>query len=70
MACDKNRCQQGCKEWVFTKTLGSPDTPVWHCRQGFEPSKDCQQMAEYNNDIRRKYYREHPEALQFKIHFK
>ena len=63
-----SKCKQ-CKCWVFTKTLGSPDAPEWHCRHGFTPSSDCQEMARYNEEGIRKYYRRHPEELQLKLNF-
>lgn len=40
---------QNCKYWVYTKTLASLHKPVWHCRDGFSPSKDCKHEAEYND---------------------
>ena len=63
------RCQQ-CKQWIFSETIGSPDTPEWHCRHGFTPTPDCQEMADYNDECKRKYYREHPEELQLQLNFK
>ena len=30
----KNPCEHCCY-YVFTETLGSPDTPIWHCKYGF-----------------------------------
>lgn len=62
------KCQK-CRFWILSETLGSPDTPVWHCKDGFRPSSDCQDMAEYNRESERQYYREFPEALQLKINF-
>ena len=43
-----------CWRYIMTTTLGSMDAPVWHCRHGFAPSADCQNMAEYNENIVRK----------------
>lgn len=62
------KCRE-CKSWEFTKTLRSPDVPEWHCRYGFSPSKSCQDMAAYNREHARNYYREHPEELQLKLKF-
>lgn len=28
---------KSCKYFRFSKTLGSPDLPVWHCRDGLSP---------------------------------
>lgn len=64
-----NRCKM-CKRWIFSKTLGSPDIPEWHCRYGFTPSEDCQKMADYNDECKIKYYREHPKELQLELDFK
>lgn len=36
----KPKCKQ-CKFWEYTKTLGSPVVPVWHCRSGFTPWADA-----------------------------
>lgn len=63
-----NRCKQ-CKQWIFSRTLGSPDTPEWHCRHGFKPTADCQEMADHNDELIRKHYREHPEELQLQLNF-
>lgn len=63
-----HRCRE-CKCWEFTKTIGSPDVPEWHCRYGFTPSAGCQDMAEYNAKCRRDYYRRHPEELQLQLQF-
>lgn len=65
---DPKRCKQ-CKQWIFSRTLGSPDTTEWHCRHGFTPTPDCQKMADYNDECKRKYYREHPEELQLQLNF-
>ena len=62
------KCQQ-CKRWMFSTTIGSPDVPEWHCRYGFTPSSDCQEMARYNDECKRKYYKQHPEELQLKLNF-
>lgn len=62
------QCQR-CKHWELSKTLGSPDVPEWHCRQGFTPSEDCQDMAEYNDRCKREYYRKHPEHQQLQLNF-
>lgn len=62
------RCQH-CKQWEYTKTIGSPDTPVWHCRHGFTPSGECQDEAAYNDKLRQEYYRKHPEELQLQFDF-
>lgn len=64
-----SKCQL-CKHFIFSTTIGSPDALEWHCRQGFTPSADCQTMAEYNDECKRKYYREHPEELQLQFDFK
>jgi hypothetical protein len=64
----KSKCKQ-CKRWIFSTTIGSPDTPEWHCRHGFTPSDDCQKMADYNDDCQRQYYRKHPEELQLELDF-
>lgn len=32
----KPKCEN-CEFYIFTKTLGSPLTPEWHCRSGFSP---------------------------------
>ena len=63
-----SKCKQ-CKCWEFTKTIGSPDVPEWHCRYGFTPSAGCQDMAEYNAKCKRDYYRRHPEELQLELKF-
>ena len=52
----KKKCLT-CPYWEFTKTIGSPDEPEWHCRDGFSPSPDCQEGAAYND----KCMEEHPE---------
>ena len=62
------RCRE-CKHFELSTTLGSPDTPEWHCRHGFTPSADCQDMAEYNQECQRDYYRRHPEELQLQLNF-
>ena len=62
------RCRE-CEHFELSKTLGSPDVPEWHCRFGFTPSDDCQDMAEYNMKQRREYYRRHPEELQLELKF-
>lgn len=59
----------GCKYFQFTETIGSPDKKVWHCRDGFKPSKDCKGFAEYNDRCREAYYRKYPNELQLKIKF-
>lgn len=43
------QCEE-CDCWEFTTTLGSPKQSVWHCKHGFLPSKDCKEMAAYNED--------------------
>jgi len=63
-----SRCLK-CKHWELTRTVGSPNQAVWHCRFGFSPSDDCQDMAEYDLKCIRDYYREHPEYLQLKLNF-
>lgn len=63
-----SKCKR-CKCWILSTTIGSPDVPEWHCRQGFTPSNDCQQIAEYNEDCKRQYYREHPKELQLELNF-
>jgi len=62
------KCKR-CKCWVYTETLGSPDVPEWHCRHGFTPSSDCQEMARYNEECTREYYRKHPDELQMIFNF-
>lgn len=63
-----SRCKK-CKHWEFTTTIGSIHKPIWHCRFGFSPSEDCQDMAEYDIQCIRNYYREHPEYLQLQLNF-
>lgn len=66
----KPRCRD-CKYYVFTKTLGSPDTPVWHCRDGFSPRQDqpkkgiedCRKMAMHNDWATALYQQEHAQQL-------
>lgn len=65
----KARQCKACKHWVFTETIGSKDKPVWHCRHGFTPSKDCREMADYNDKCKAAYYRKHPEDLQLSFNF-
>lgn len=65
---EPKQCQQ-CSTFEYSRTLGSPDADVWHCRYGFSPSKSCHDLAEYNKRISRKYYREHPEELQMRLNF-
>ena len=62
------QCRE-CKHWELSSTIGSPDVTIWHCRHGFTPSEDCQEMAGYNEECKRKYYLEHPEELQLKLNF-
>lgn len=62
------KCQR-CKHWELTRTLGSMDAPVWHCRDGFSPSDSCQEAADRNRECTRKYYNEHPDELQLTLHF-
>lgn len=62
------RCRE-CKHFELSTTFGSPDIPEWHCRHGFTPSEDCQDMAEYNAKCQRDYYRRHPEELQLELKF-
>lgn len=64
----KPKCKE-CPHWEYTKTIGSPDVPEWHCRFGFSPSDSCQEMAEYNIKCKREWYKKHPEELQLKIRF-
>ena len=45
-----DKCKN-CQFYVNTITLGSLDKPVWHCRYGFTPTKDCKKMGEYNDEI-------------------
>lgn len=59
----------GCKYFEFSETIGSPHEKVWHCRDGFTPSKDCKDMAAYNDKCRKAYYRKYPNELQLKIRF-
>lgn len=68
LRCPK-KCQK-CKYHRYSKTLGSPDSEVWHCRDGFKPTdSDCQGSAEYNDNAKREYYRKHPEELQLQFKF-
>lgn len=64
----QKKCK-GCKCWVYSETLGSPDVPEWHCCHGFTPSSDCQEMARYNEECTREYYRKHPDRLQLRLNF-
>ena len=74
----KPKCKQ-CKFWEYTKTLGSPIVPVWHCRSGFTPWADalgdCIKRAERNFKSYLKDKKEHPESYsgyskQLEIDFK
>lgn len=62
-------CCKGCKYYRFSETLGSPDTPVWHCRDGFRPRRDeridydCREMAAYNDWATAWYEQEHAVQL-------
>jgi hypothetical protein len=58
------KCRE-CKNYIFSKTLGSPETNVWHCRDGFTPSADnfCKKLAA-SNAIDRKHYC-HQTTLKF-----
>lgn len=55
MKCKRPKCNE-CEFWVFTKTLGSPDSPEWHCESGFKPKitdwYNCQTMAASNRRAR------------------
>ena len=66
---EPKQCQQ-CDTFMYSETLGSPDADVWHCRYGFSPSKDCQEMAEYNRRCTHELYREFPEMQQLTLNFK
>lgn len=57
---DKNNKCQDCRCWVHTTTLGSPIEPEWHCRHGFTPSKDCLDMAAYNDECMRNDPKQRP----------
>lgn len=48
--CKMNKCKD-CQFYIYSITLGSLDKPVWHCRFGFSPSKDCKALGEYNMEI-------------------
>lgn len=63
------RCYN-CRYWVFTETLRSQDKPEWHCRDGFSPSKDCKDMAAYNDECTKAYYKKYPNELQLKLRFR
>ena len=74
----KPKCKQ-CKFLEYTKTLGSPVVPVWHCRSGFTPWEDafggCIKRAERNFKAYLKDKKEHPESYsgyskQLEIDFK
>lgn len=51
---EKPKCKN-CHYYKFSITLGSPDTPIWHCRYGFTPFchtwGKCTDMAKYNYDL-------------------
>lgn len=51
-----------CQYWVFTETLGSLDKPIWHCRDGFSPSSDCQDEAAYNDECMRRDPKQRPSS--------
>lgn len=55
----KGKCQH-CQYLKFSETLGSPDKPVWHCRDGFSPSSTCQEEAIYNDECMEKYPAQRP----------
>lgn len=59
-----------CKFWKFSRTLGSLDVPVWHCRFGFSPSEDCLASAYYNVKCINDYFKKHPNELQLSFNFK
>ena len=65
---EPKKCQQ-CRFFEYSRTIGSPNVDVWHCRYGFSPNKSCHDLAEYNKRIKEKYYREHPEELQMDLRF-
>ena len=48
---DKCKKCKKCKFYIYSITLGSLDKPVWHCRYGFSPTKDCKRLGEYNEEI-------------------
>ena len=56
---NNNKCQD-CRYWEYTITLGSLNEPEWHCRDGFTPSKDCVNMAAYNDECMRKDPKQRP----------
>lgn len=58
-----------CKFWVFSQTLSSMPDKEWHCKDGFTPSPDCIEMAEYNRRVTREFYKNHPEYLQLCLNF-
>lgn len=64
----KPKCKD-CPFWEYTKTLGSPDVPEWHCRDGFSPSEDCRDLAEDNRLKTIEYYRKYPHERQLEIRF-
>lgn len=51
-----------CQYWVFSETLGSLDKPIWHCRDGFSPSADCQDEAAYNDECMRRDPKQRPSS--------
>jgi hypothetical protein len=51
---------KACKYWEFTRTLSSMDKPEWHCRDGFSPSKDCQESAAYNDRCMQQHPNQRP----------
>lgn len=69
---DKERMKKcvRCRYFEFTETLGSKDVKVWHCRDGFTPSNDCKDMAAYNDECTKAYYKKYPNELQLKLRFR
>lgn len=56
---------------MLSTTLGSPDVPVWHCRDGFKPVRDakigydCREMAMHNDWAKALYEQEN--AVQLRL---
>lgn len=51
-----------CPFYIYSVTFGSPDKPVWHCRDGFKPLRndwyDCQRSARLNEQGRQQQIRD------------
>ena len=43
-----------CERYILSTTLGSMEAPIWHCQYGFTPSTSCQDMAEYNDQCKKR----------------